>query len=97
MNTTQARLIKLALANRDTFLYRQSGMTMQTVTTNTTINRTVPIEKSHAGRKRMSTFDNVSPTTTLYDIIAATRYKAEQEEREWVRLVWNPQVQIINS
>lgn len=72
MNRTQRRLMKLARANRDTFLYRQSGMTTQIVTTNTTINRTVPIEKSHAGRNRISTFDSVSPTTTLYDIIAAT-------------------------
>lgn len=72
MNTTQARLIKLALANRDTFLYKHSGMTIHMVTTNTTINRTVPIDISHAGRKRINTFDNVSPTTTLYDIIAVT-------------------------
>lgn len=71
MNTTQARLIKLALASRDTFLYRQSGITTQMVTTNTTIKRTVSIEMSHAGRKRINTFDSVSPTTTLYDIIAA--------------------------
>lgn len=70
MNTTQARLIKLALANRDTFRYRHSGMTTQMVTTNTTKNLTVPIEKSHAGRKRINTFDKVSPTTTLYEIIA---------------------------
>lgn len=65
INTTQARLIKLALAKRDTFLYRHSGMTTQIVTTNTTINRTVPIEKSHAGKKRISTLERVSPTTTL--------------------------------
>lgn len=65
MNTTQARLMKLAFASLDTFLYRQSGMTTQNVTTNTTINRTDPIEKSHAGKNRIRTFDNVSPTTTL--------------------------------
>lgn len=65
MNTTQARLIKLAFAKRDTFLYRHSGMTTQMVTTSTTVNRTVLIEKSHAGRKRINTFDKVSPTTTL--------------------------------
>lgn len=57
-------------------------MTTQTVTTKTTKNRTVPIEISHAGRKRINTFDNVSPTTTLYDIIAAT--KRREREGEWV-------------
>lgn len=72
MNTTQASEIKLALAKRDTFLYRQSGITMKTVTKNTTKKRTVPIERSQAGRKRINTFDNVSPTTTLYEIIAVT-------------------------
>lgn len=70
MNTTHARLIKLARANRDTFLYKQSGITMHTVTTNTTPNLTEPIDASHVGTKRINTLDSVSPTTTLYDIIA---------------------------
>lgn len=70
MNTTQARLMKLARANRDTFLYKHNGITTQTVTTNTTPKRTAPIDVSHDGTKRISTFDSVSPTTTLYDIIA---------------------------
>lgn len=56
MNTTQARLIKLALAKRDTFLYRHNGITTQIVTTSTTVNRTVLIEKSHAGRNLINTF-----------------------------------------
>lgn len=62
--------MKLARANRDTFLYRQSGMTIQMVTTNTTPNRTELMDESHVGKKRINTLDNVSPTTTLYDIIA---------------------------
>lgn len=62
--------MKLARANRDTFLYKQSGMTIQTVTTNTTPNRTAPIDVSHDGTKRINTLDIVSPTTTLYEIIA---------------------------
>lgn len=70
MNATQAKLMKLARANRDTFLYKQSGITMQIVTTNTIPTRTVPIEVPHIGKKRIRTFDKVSPTTTLYDIIA---------------------------
>lgn len=70
MNTTQAKLKKLARAKRDTFLYKQSGTTMHNVTTNTTPKRTAPIDVSHDGTKRISTFDNVSPTTTLYDIMA---------------------------
>lgn len=79
MNTTQARLMKLARANRDTFLYRHSGMTTQTVTTNTTPNRTSAIDVSHVGTKRINTFDSVSPTTTLYEIIAAR--KGRENER----------------
>lgn len=70
INTTQARLMKLARANRDTFLYRQIGMTIQMVTIKTTPNRTELIDESHDGKKRINTFDSVSPTTTLYEIIA---------------------------
>lgn len=81
MNTTQARLMKLARANRDTFLYRHSGMTTQTVTTNTTPNRTSAIDVSHVGTKRINTFDNVSPTTTLYEIIAAKNGKNKEKNK----------------
>lgn len=82
MNTTQARLMKLARANRDTFLYRHSGMTTQTVTTNTTPNRTSAIDVSHVGTKRINTFDSVSPTTTLYEIIAAKRKDEKKKMNE---------------
>ena len=75
MNTTQARLMKLARANRETFLYKHKGAIIQSVTTKTTPKRTAPIDVSHDGTKRISTLDNVSPTTTLYDIIAATKRK----------------------
>lgn len=45
-------------------------MTMHTVTTNTTPNLAIPIDVSNDGMKRISTLDSVSPTTTLYDIMA---------------------------
>lgn len=70
MKTTQARLIKLARASLDTSLYRQNGIVMQRVTASTTPNLTDRIEVPHEGMKRTSTFESVSPTTTLYDIIA---------------------------
>lgn len=73
MNTTHAKLMKLARAKRDTFLYKHSGMTMHTVTINTTPKRTAPIDVSQDGTNRINTFDIVSPTTTLYEIIAAMR------------------------
>lgn len=88
MNTTQARLMKLARANRDTFLYRHSGMTTQTVTTNTTPNRTSAIDVSHVGTKRINTFDSVSPTTTLYEIIAARKGRENERNQleNWMNL-----------
>lgn len=63
--------MKLARANRDTFLYRHSGITTPIVTTKTIPSRTEPIDVPHIGKKRIKTLDIVSPTTTLYDIIAA--------------------------
>lgn len=78
MNATHARLMKLARANRDTFLYKQSGITTEMVTKNTIPSRTVPIDVPHIGNKRITTFDNVSPTTTLYDIIAKKKKKKNQ-------------------
>lgn len=65
------KLMKLTRASRDRFLYKHNGMTMETVTNNTTPIRTDGIELSHVGVKRIKTLDKVSPTTTLYDIIAA--------------------------
>lgn len=62
--------MKLARASRETFLYKQSGTIIQSVTAKTTPNRTEPIDVSHDGTNRISTLDSVSPTTTLYDIIA---------------------------
>lgn len=84
INTTQARLMKLARANRDTFLYRQSGMTIQMVTMNTTPNRTELMDESHVGKKRINTLDNVSPTTTLYEIIATQTNVRERERGGWM-------------
>lgn len=62
--------MKLARANRETFLYKHNGTTTPTVTKNTTPIRTAPIEVPHDGKKRTRTLDKVSPTTTLYEIIA---------------------------
>lgn len=73
INTTHAKLMKLARAKRETFLYKQSGITMQTVTTKTTPKRTAPIDVSHDGTNRINTLDIVSPTTTLYEIIAGKK------------------------
>ncbi|KAI9576692.1 hypothetical protein GQX74_010674 [Glossina fuscipes] len=47
-----------------------SGTTTPTVTKNTTPKRTAPIDAPHEGKKRTNTLDNVSPTTTLYEIMA---------------------------
>lgn len=41
------------------------------VTRKTTKNRTDPIEAPREGANLTRTFESVSPTTTLYDIIAA--------------------------
>uniref|UniRef100_A0A1A9VTB2 Uncharacterized protein n=1 Tax=Glossina austeni TaxID=7395 RepID=A0A1A9VTB2_GLOAU len=68
IKTTQAKLMKLARAKRETFLH--SGTTTPTVTKNTTPKRTAPIDVPHEGKKRTNTLDNVSPTTTLYEIMA---------------------------
>uniref|UniRef100_A0A1B0BSF8 Uncharacterized protein n=1 Tax=Glossina palpalis gambiensis TaxID=67801 RepID=A0A1B0BSF8_9MUSC len=68
IKTTQAKLMKLARAKRETFLH--SGTTTPTVTKNTTPKRTAPIDAPHEGKKRTNTLDNVSPTTTLYEIMA---------------------------
>lgn len=84
MNTTHARLIKLARAKRDTFLYKHNGITMHMVTTNTTPNRTAPIDVSHDGIKRISTLDIVSPTTTLYEIMA-TQSGREQQTKQKIK------------
>lgn len=65
MKTTQAKLMKLARAKRETFLYRHRGTTIPTVTKNTTPKRTAPIDEPHDGMRRTSTLDRVSPTTTL--------------------------------
>lgn len=65
--------MKLARAKRETFLYKHSGMTTHTVTISTTPNRTAPIDVSHDGTKRINTLDIVSPTTTLYEIMAAKK------------------------
>lgn len=70
IKTTQAKLKKLARAKRETFLYKHNGTTMHSVTTRTTPKRTAPIDVSQDGTNRMSTLDSVSPTTTLYEIIA---------------------------
>lgn len=70
IKTTHARLMKLARANRDTFLYKHSGITTPIVTKKTVPSRTEPIDVLHIGKKRIKTLDIVSPTTTLYDIIA---------------------------
>lgn len=64
------KLKKLTRAKRDKFLYKHNGMTMETVTKSTTPIRTDGIELSQFGVKRTNTFDKVSPTTTLYEIIA---------------------------
>lgn len=70
MTTTQTRLKKLARARRDTFLYRQSGLMTNTVTSRTTPKRTLLIAAPQDGMKRTNTLLSVSPTTTLYDIMA---------------------------
>lgn len=75
INTTQAKLKKLARAKRDTFLYKHNGTTTHNVTTSTTPKRTAPIDVSQDGTNRISTFDSVSPTTTLYEIIAEMKNK----------------------
>jgi hypothetical protein len=89
-----SHLIKLTLARRETFLYKQSGVVTNCksemfywnftapykqldvkrtrVTRKTTKNRTEPIEEPKDGTNLTRTFDSVSPTTTLYDIIAAS-------------------------
>lgn len=41
------------------------------MTRKTRTNRTLPMEEPSAGINLTRTFDNVSPTTTLYEIIAA--------------------------
>lgn len=70
IKTTHAKLMKLARANRDTFLYKHNGITIPMVTTKTIPSRTEPIDVPHVGKIRINTLDIVSPTTTLYDIIA---------------------------
>lgn len=75
MKTTQARLTKLAFARRETFLYKQRGTVINSVTINTTPSLTAPIDTPRLGMKRTRTFDNVSPTTTLYEIIAKIEKK----------------------
>lgn len=52
------------------------------VTTNTTPNRTELMDESHVGNKRINTLDNVSPTTTLYDIIATRTMCKRRRVRE---------------
>lgn len=74
MKTTQAKLMKLARAKRETFLYKQRGTTTPTVTKKTTPSRTAPIDEPQDGKKRTNTLDRVSPTTTLYEIMAKKGY-----------------------
>lgn len=74
MKTTQAKLMKLARAKRDTFLYKQRGTTTPTVTKKTTPRRTAPIDDPQEGKKRTKTLERVSPTTTLYEIMARNGY-----------------------
>lgn len=45
---------------------------MHAVTTKTTAARTAPMELPQEGMKRTRTLLSVSPTTTLYEIIATT-------------------------
>lgn len=73
MITVQAKLTKLAFARRDTFLYKHKGTVTNNVTMNTTPKRTAPIDTPKLGKNLTNTFDNVSPTTTLYEIIAARK------------------------
>jgi hypothetical protein len=79
IRTTHAKLKKLALAKRETFLYKHSGVVTNNVTTNTTAKRTAPIDAPHDGTNLTKTFDNVSPTTTLYEIIAVRRRKIKKK------------------
>lgn len=48
--------------------------TLTSVTRKTRKNRTVPIDVPSDGIKRTRTFDNVSPTTVLYEIIAVNKF-----------------------
>lgn len=71
MTTTQMRLRKEARASREMFLCKHSGVMTNAVTKKTTRKRTMPIDAPHDGTIRTMTLLRVSPTTTLYEIIAA--------------------------
>lgn len=103
--------MKLILARRDTFLYKQSGVVTNCkwmfywkfiasyiivseieleertkVTRKTTKKRTEPIELPSVGMNRTSTFDSVSPTTTLYEIIAEGKQRQKDDTKLMVHV-----------
>lgn len=71
MNPTQTSERNEIFANRATFLYKQSGMVMPRVARRMTTCRWANIFVSCIPVTLIRTFVTVSPTTTLYDTIAA--------------------------